>query len=232
MAKQIGVSTDPGLNRITISGASATVVGIVADGPGHSQLSTAIVMAPQAARHFGVLPATRNIQVGVAAGAADEVGGRLALALWPREPSAVSVVVPPSPARLRSQLTADARSLVFVVSLVTAGATLFGIVTTMQISVWERRKEIGLSRALGMPRVGVAATFLWESVMLGAVGSLLGWAVGVLIARTIAAASGWPFILPIEAMGVPFLGAVVGGVAGIFPARSAAKVDPADLLRG
>ena len=101
----------------------------------------------------------------------------------------------------------------------------------MQISVWERRREIGLARALGMTRREIAASFLWESIALATVGTIVGWLLGVTISAAGNAITGWVFLLPIEILAIPVIGIAVGAVAGLLPACSAASIDPAELLR-
>lgn len=231
LARELGVSTEPGANRLILLGRIATVVGIIKDGAGSSSLTTALVMSPESARYFGQLPTSRQLTVEVEPGAAESVAETLPIVLYPQSPKAVTLLVPPSPELLRTQLTSSATGLVLVVTAVTLGTTLFGIITTMQISVWERRREIGLSRALGMTKGGIALSFLWESIILGGAGSALGWIVGVLISATVAALSGWDQSLPPQALAIPIFGLAVGALAGVIPARSASSVDPAELLR-
>ena len=65
-------------------------------------------------------------------------------------------IEPVSPAVLKAQLTQEMQAMTRLTLSVIAVATSFGLITTMQISVWERRQEIGISRALGAGRAKVA----------------------------------------------------------------------------
>jgi putative ABC transport system permease protein len=122
---------------------------------------------------------------------------------------------------------------------------MFIIYNAFSIAVTERRAEIGILRALGATRWQIQRVFLVESAVAGAIGSLIGLAAGMLIARVIAIAVG---TLIGSASGVPqsrgevaiepaFLGLAMGiGVitsiaAALVPARAAAAVDPVQALQ-
>lgn len=116
------------------------------------------------------------------------------------------------------------------ISLLVGGV---GIVTIMTISVTERTNEIGLLVALGARRRTILSLFLSESIMLAALGGLLGLVLGMGLAQLLRLAlpalpvhTPWNFALAALAMS-----AVIGLLAGVLPARSAARLDPVDALR-
>ncbi|MDO9050746.1 MAG: ABC transporter permease [Methylotenera sp.] len=108
-----------------------------------------------------------------------------------------------------------------------------GIVTIMTISVTERTNEIGLLVALGARRSTVLGLFLSESIILAALGGVLGLLLGVGLAQLISLLiptfpvhTPWSF-----AVGALLMSAVIGLLAGVLPARSAAHLDPIEALR-
>ncbi len=116
------------------------------------------------------------------------------------------------------------------ISLLVGGV---GIVTIMTIAVAERTGEIGLLVALGARRRTVLGLFLGEAVVLAATGGLLGLAVGSALGQLIGlfvpalpVATPWRFVLLAEAAAVG-----IGLVAGVLPARRAARLDVIEALR-
>ncbi|MFP5318382.1 MAG: ABC transporter permease [Acidimicrobiia bacterium] len=106
----------------------------------------------------------------------------------------------------------------------------FGIVNTLALSVFERTRELGLLRAVGMSRRQVRSMVRGESVITSVLGAVLGLAVGVLF--------GWALVMAladegIDALVVPggrlgtyvAVAAVAGVVAAVGPARRAARLD-------
>lgn len=105
---------------------------------------------------------------------------------------------------------------------------MFGIVNTLALSIFERTRELGLLRAVGMTRSQVRSTIRWESVIISVLGALFGIVVGV--------AFGWAIVSAVEeitALVLPgsqlllfvVLAALLGIIAAIGPARRASKVD-------
>jgi putative ABC transport system permease protein len=107
--------------------------------------------------------------------------------------------------------------------------SLFGIVNTLVLSVFERTREIGLSRAIGMSRRQVRATVRYESVITSIIGAALGIVVGIVFAWVVVtkfAGQGITFAVPGGQLVVfVILAVIVGVIAAILPARRAAKID-------
>ena len=107
--------------------------------------------------------------------------------------------------------------------------SLFGIVNTLVLAVYERTREIGLVRAIGMSRGQVRATVRYESVITSIIGAILGIVVGIVFAWVVVtrfAGQGITFSIPVTQLVVLLvLAVVVGVIAAILPARRAARID-------
>jgi putative ABC transport system permease protein len=116
-------------------------------------------------------------------------------------------------------------------------ATL-GIVNTLLMNVWERRREIGMLRALGMTHGQVVRLILAEAVALGVLGGLLGVMVGAWLSgfavETSASVNGYPlpYVFPTQAVATCVIIALcVPLLAGLWPAQRGARVNIIDAMR-
>jgi putative ABC transport system permease protein len=116
------------------------------------------------------------------------------------------------------------------ISLLVGGV---GIVTIMTIAVTERTNEIGLLKALGARERTILGIFLGEAVALSAVGGLMGLVLGIGIAQLAhLAIPALPVQTPLSFVILAEVVAIlIGLVAGVLPARNAARLDPVDALR-
>lgn len=230
LARQLGVSSQVGRNQIKVEGSQLTVSGILVDGPQNSALSTALLLPPDSSLYPDMFEGQRSLYLKIKPGSSDIIEEQLPAVLDPGQPGNVSLASAPSPRQLKEKLGADSRLLVQVVLVVMVVATSFGIILTMQMSVWERRREIGISRALGLTGTQVLAGFLAEATFLGLLGSVLGFFLGLLIAGAVSILQGWLLILPSYILFFPLLGAGVGALGGTLPAVLASRVQPLELL--
>ena len=107
---------------------------------------------------------------------------------------------------------------------------LLGIVNTLALSVYERTRELGLLRAVGMSRRQVRRMIRWESVVIALIGGVLGLTVGVFfgwaLVRALADEGVTDFAVPAGQLVIFLVTAgLVGVVAAIWPARRAARLD-------
>lgn len=112
---------------------------------------------------------------------------------------------------------------------------IVGIVITLLLSVFERRREIGLLRAVGMTKSQVRTTVRWESVitsLLGAVsGVVLGVVMGVVVVAALADEGGIAFRLPInETLSIVFISFLLGVLAAVYPAWRATRVNVVEAI--
>ncbi len=126
------------------------------------------------------------------------------------------------------------QALVLLVTVVVLVLTMICVATTMTAVVTERRKEIGLRKALGASDGGIVGECMGEGLLLGAVGGLIGAGLGFGFAQLISvhvfssSISFRPLLLVITVV----VSVAVTGLACLLPVRSATEVDPALVLKG
>ena len=115
------------------------------------------------------------------------------------------------------------------ISLIVGG---IGVMNIMLVSVTERTREIGLRKALGATQRSIMMQFIIEAVLLCILGGLLGVFIGTCLLLLFTSLNDWIFYMPISAIiGSITFSALVGLFFGIWPAKRAAKLDPAVSLR-
>ncbi|MDO8449914.1 MAG: FtsX-like permease family protein [Rhodoferax sp.] len=141
-------------------------------------------------------------------------------------------------AQLVSALNAQSVSTAMIRGVVLVVVVL-GIASVLVVSVVQKRREIGILRAMGTTRGQILRVFLVQGAVVGAVGSLLGIALAVLLiwlfTHFVRGSDGLPLFaitLPLAtALQVAFIATVCGVLAAIAPARRAAAMDPAQAIR-
>ena len=140
-----------------------------------------------------------------------------------------------SPVRLLREKERTSRSLRQMLAL-TGGTALLvgaiGILNVMLASVSERRREVGIHRALGARRRQVVLLFLSEAVLLALLGGVLGLVAGAAMSVAAAHAAGYPAVVSPLGVAVGFVTSfTVGVVAGLYPAVQASWMAPMDAIR-
>ena len=107
--------------------------------------------------------------------------------------------------------------------------SLFGIVNTLVLSIFERTREIGMLRAVGTTRRQLRAMIRWEAVITSIIGGVLGVLLGILFGWAVCKgleSEGLVFVFPTVQIAIFLVLSIVAGVlAAILPARRAAKLD-------
>jgi putative ABC transport system permease protein len=113
--------------------------------------------------------------------------------------------------------------------------SLFGIVNTLALAVFERTRELGTLRAVGMTRRQVRRMMRHESIIVALIGAVLGMTVGLLLAALVTHAlsgEGLEFSIPAETLVAFLLVAIVAGMlAAILPARRASRLNVLKALQ-
>ena len=123
-------------------------------------------------------------------------------------------------------------TLLAVVALMSLLVGGIGVMNIMLVSVIERTREIGIRMAVGAKPTDVMTQFLVESLVLAAIGGVLGLGFGALLAKYMAGYYGWKFFFPAATAGLSFgVAGGVGVVFGLYPAIRASQLDPITALR-
>jgi putative ABC transport system permease protein len=119
-----------------------------------------------------------------------------------------------------------------IIGLITLLGAVIGLMNIMLVSVTERTKEIGTRKALGAKSLMIKRQFLYEAVVIGQMGAVVGILLGIIIGNGVSLAIGSSFIVPWKwiILGIVLCFAV-GVISGYFPAVKAARLDPIHALR-
>ncbi len=163
----------------------------------------------------------------------------------PREEQALEAAIADFPAvkldtrrasRRRQQDSLNPLLYMFYVLLaLSVIVSLFGIVNTLVLSVFERTRELGMLRAVGMTRRQVRRMIRHESIITALIGAALGIALGIVLAALVTAGAvgrGARFSVPVVSLIVFVIVAIIAGMlAAIFPARRAARLNVLEALQ-
>jgi putative ABC transport system permease protein len=125
-------------------------------------------------------------------------------------------------------------NMMFLVTIVALLASALGVMTTMTSSVLERKKEIGLMKSVGAENKKIMSLFFSESLIIGFIGGMIGYAIGLILAQFIGLSVFQTSISPRTEVipSVLFISIIVAFLASVIPVRRASKVEPAVVLRG
>lgn len=124
------------------------------------------------------------------------------------------------------------RLAAIAIGVITLLGAAIGLMNIMLVSVTERTREIGISKALGATRRNILIQFLTEAVVICQMGGLVGIILGVLIGVGVSYALGGVFRMPWMWITIAFVTCmVVGLISGLYPALKASRLDPIESLR-
>jgi putative ABC transport system permease protein len=128
-------------------------------------------------------------------------------------------------------------TLIYVLLAMSVIVSLFGIVNTLILSIYERTRELGMMRAIGTSRRQVRQMIRYESIITALIGGVLGLLVGLVVAVIVVvwplSGSGYVFSVPVGTLIVLlFVAALAGLLAAQLPARRAARLNMLQALAG
>jgi putative ABC transport system permease protein len=126
-------------------------------------------------------------------------------------------------------------TLIYVLLALSVIVSLFGIVNTLVLSIYERMRELGMMRAIGTSRRQVRQMIRYESVITSLIGGVLGLAIGVvgavLVTTLTLSGSGFVQSIPVGTLAILLVVAALAGLlAAQLPARRAARIDLLEAL--
>lgn len=229
-AQRLGV-TRPG-TLVWLGGENVLVIGILNPVELAPELDySAIIGMPVATSDYGFAGSPSRLYLRLDDTKIRQVRPLIAPAVQPVAPETVAVSRPSD-----ALAAIDAVDDAFTGMLVGLGSMALlvgaiGVANTMIISVIERRREIGLRRALGATRGHIRMQFLIEALVLSALGGVSGAAIGYLATAVVAFVNGWPVVVPVVVLAAGVASTlVVGAVAGLYPAIRAARTPPNTAL--
>jgi putative ABC transport system permease protein len=166
--------------------------------------------------------------------AADEAELNGLVAAIGREVSGISPRLVKRVTQSETTVLSKLQSLVFLVSIVVLALTMICVATTMMTVVMERRREIGLKKAIGADNRSIVTEFLGEGLLLGGAGGFLGAALGFAFAQAVSMnVFGRGVFIDWKLFPMTVAASIaVTAAACLVPVRRAADVEPALVLRG
>jgi putative ABC transport system permease protein len=231
-AERLGVIVAGGL--VWLGGREVSVIGILGPAALAPELdSAALVGTPFAEHALGFDRHPTMVYERSSDASVEGVRSLLAATIQPGMPFAVEVSRPSEVLAAKNAADEAFTGLLLALGSISLLVGGIGVANTMVISVLERRREIGLRRALGATRRHIWLQFLAEALLLATLGGAVGALLGTVATAGFAAANGWILVVPVGilAAGVAATTAI-GGIAGLYPAVRASRTPPTAALAG
>lgn len=231
-ARDLGYSSLDGGPMIYLNGEGYALVGIYKAPEGEAKLTGAVIIPPTPCTAADKEYGAAQVFIRTDLGAADKVADTAPTAVFPEGADNLSVSKPSDLRSFRKGVENEMQALLLGLAAVSLVIGAVSVSNTALVSVMERRSEIGLRRAVGAARRAVAMQFVWESTLIGLIGGLFGTVLGVNVTAAVSLFRDWQIVFdPALFAAGPVIGAVVGVVAGVYPAWRASRIPPAVTLR-
>jgi putative ABC transport system permease protein len=231
-AKRLDVplTSDPTGLVVWVGGYPYSVVGFLSGGT--EDVSQDVVIPYQTGLALTSNDASATMLVRTAPGGGGPVAAVIRSAVRPDDPDRLASSQVADTTNLRRGVSTQLGRLAAGIGAFLLLVTVLLIANSMVVSVMSRTAEIGLRRAIGASRRGVAALVLAEGTLTGLLGGLTGAAVCSVALVVVCLVNSWTFALaPLAVLEAPLLGAAVGLIASAYPAIRAAGIQPAIAVR-
>lgn len=231
-ARDLGYSSLEGGPMVYLNGEEYALVGVYTAPEGEAKLTGAVIIPPTPCMTADPEYGAAEVFIRTDLGAADKVADTAPTAVFPEGAENLSVSKPSDLRSFRKGVENEMQALLLGLAGVSLVIGAVSVSNTALVSVMERRSEIGLRRAVGAARRAVAMQFVWESTLIGLIGGLFGTVLGVNVTAIVSLYRDWQIVVDPMLFGAgPVIGAVVGVVAGVYPAWRASRIPPAVTLR-
>ena len=232
-AIHLGITSVAPGERIWVGGQWFYIAGILKPAPLTPEIDTSVLIGfPAAATYLGFDGHPSTLYVRAAQDAVPQVDALLGPQSDPEDPGGITVSQPSKALVARAEAKSAFTGLFVALAAVALFVGAIGVANIMVISVLERRREIGLRRALGATRAHVRIQFLAEAMLLAGLGGAAGIAFGVASTAVYALTQGWTVVVPPLAWGGGLAAALaIGALSGLVPAQRAAALAPTLALR-
>lgn len=133
---------------------------------------------------------------------------------------------------MMTSMTSMITTVLVAIALISLLVGVIGIMNIMYVTVTERTKEIGLRMSIGAKNAAILMQFLTESMILSLIGGVLGVVLGLVLSYVVSVAMSLPYVVNVVWMVISFVScAILGLIAGFFPALKASRTDPINALR-
>jgi len=232
-AQTLQITQATGHVQLFIGGTWFTVVGVMKSFVLSPDLDQNVFIGlPVAERMFRTQNSPTTVYLRANVDHVGAVSNLLAPTADPQTPDGVQVSRPSDSLEARAAAKTQFTTLLLALGAVALLVGGIGIANIMVISVLERRGEIGLRRALGATRRHISSQFLMESALLASLGGVAGLVFGTIATLVYSIAQNQPMVVPLYALiAGPASGFAIGAIAGLYPARKAARLSPTEALR-